>query len=698
MQTNPQLELATNYVQYTGQHIFLTGKAGTGKTTFLHHLRQTTYKRSVVVAPTGVAAINARGVTIHSFFQLPFGPLLGIDKMKSDQMRFNKEKVNIIRSLDLLIIDEISMVRADLLDAIDAVLRRFRGHSKPFGGVQLLMIGDLQQLAPVVKEDERELLRNHYDTPYFFSSKALRQTSFVSIELTHVYRQQDNRFISLLNQVRENHLDAETLNQLNQRHIPNFQPEENDGYITLCTHNAQAQHLNENKLNALPGEIYRFTARTEGNFPEYAYPTDFELKLKIGAQVMFVKNDSSPEKQFYNGKIGKITQFVDHFIYVHCPGEDEEIVVTPMQWDNVKYTLDPDTDVICEEVEGSFFQYPLKLAWAITIHKSQGLTFERAIIDAQAAFAHGQVYVALSRCKTLEGMVLSTPIRNRSIINDQQISGFVQDIGQNQPNEGQLLSARIAYQQELLLELFRFVVFRNRILYIEKILNENRGSVPPFTQDLLRQLFPSVQKEILEVADRFHSQIGQFLQKQPDVEQNLALQERVGKAAHYFSEKIQTILLDRLAKVDLDIDNKTVKKQLNDALNRLEDDTQIKFQSLNACHNGFQVSVLLQARAVAAIEKAKPKETSKPVALDAEEIEHPILFNRLRMWRMAKATELNIPPYGVFNQKALFEIVHYLPRDGKALRKMNGIGDKKVGQFGVEIIEIVEEYCGESGF
>jgi predicted ATPase len=307
MQTNRQLELAANYVQYTGQHIFLTGKAGTGKTTFLHTLREKSFKRTVVVAPTGVAAINARGVTIHSFFQLPFGPLIGISRLKSEQMRFNKEKINIIRSLDLLVIDEISMVRADLLDAIDAVLRRYRMQNKAFGGVQLLMIGDLQQLAPVVKEEERELLQQHYETPYFFSSRALRETSFVSIELSHVYRQQDDRFISILNQVRENRLDQTALDALNQRHIPNFQPKESKGYITLCTHNAQAQRINDTKLKALKGEEYRFMAKIDGTFPEYAYPTDFELTMKKEAQVMFVKNDPSTEKLFYNGKIGKIT-------------------------------------------------------------------------------------------------------------------------------------------------------------------------------------------------------------------------------------------------------------------------------------------------------------------------------------------------------------------------------------------------------
>jgi len=697
MQTNPQLELVSNYVQYTGQHIFLTGKAGTGKTTFLHNLREHQLKRMVVVAPTGVAAINARGVTIHSFFQLPFGPLLSIDRMKSEQMKFNKEKVNIIRSLDLLVIDEISMVRADLLDAIDSVLRRFRSHNKPFGGVQLLMIGDLQQLSPVVKEDEWALLQEHYDTPYFFSSKALRETSFVSIELTQVFRQQDDHFISILNQVRENRLSKSSLELLNQRYFPNFQPDEAEGYITLCTHNAQAKRINENKLESLPGKEYRFEAQIIGNFPEYSYPTEFELLVKEGAQVMFVKNDSSQEKLFYNGKIGTITRIEDNLIFVLCPNDENEILVSPVTWENVKYSLKADTDEIIEDTEGTFTQYPLRLAWAITIHKSQGLTFERAIIDAQAAFAHGQVYVALSRCKTLEGMALSTRINPRSIINDHTVKGFTEHIEQNQPGETQFNSARIAYQHELLTDLFRFTSFRNRILYIEKIINENKGSIPEPTQDLFRNMFPVMQTEIWEVADKFQSQIRQLLTQQPDVEKNTALQDRIGKAAGYFSEKIKKIIVDALNKADLDIDNKTVKKQLNDAVNRFENDAQIKRASLIACLNGFCLKDLLQARAVAAIEKAKPKESQKIATIDSENIPHPDLFNQLRSWRMAKATELGLPAYGVFSQKTLYELVNYLPVNKKSLLKINGIGQKKINQFGSDIIEIIREYCEEKG-
>jgi hypothetical protein len=382
---------------------------------------------------------------------------------------------------------------------------------------------------------------------------------------------------------------------------------------------------------------------------------------------------------------------------VLCPGEESEIVVAPLQWENVKYSLNKETDEIHEVTEGLFIQYPIRLAWAITIHKSQGLTFEHAIIDAQASFAHGQVYVALSRCKTLEGMVLSTPIKQHSIINDRKVSGFTQQIEQNQPDETRFNSARIAYQHELLTDLFRFLSLRSRILYIEKIIKENASSIPVFVRDLFRRMLPSVQTEIIEVSDRFHTQINRLLQQQPDVEQNPVLQERIGQAAGYFSEKIKTHILDVISKVDLDIDNKAAKKQLDDAATRLEEETRIKQQCLIACRSGFHLTSLLQAKAVATIEKAKPKENRKFTALDNEDISHPILFNHLRSWRIAKATDLGVPAFGVFSQKTLFELVNYLPTDEKRLMQINGIGQKKASQFGMEIIEIIRKYCDEAG-
>ena len=391
MEKNQELRNAWDFVEHTGISIFLTGKAGTGKTTFLRTLKERSNKRNIIVAPTGVAAINAGGMTIHSFFQLPLSPFVPNSNIKN-RFDYSKEKRKIMRTLDLLIIDEISMVRADVLDAIDSVLRRFREPNKPFGGVQLLMIGDLQQLTPVVTPEEEELLKHYYETPYFFGSKALCSISYVTIELTHVYRQQDDTFISLLNNIREGKTTATDLQRLNERYNPAFQPKNGSDYIRLTTHNRMAESYNEEQLRNLPTKAYTFSAETDGNFPEYNYPTDFNLTLKVGAQVMFIRNDNNG--RYYNGRIGHITHVDNKKIAVLCPGDVEEFEVEIETWENTKYTLNEKTKQIEAEVQGSFKQYPLRLAWAITIHKSQGLTFEHAIIDAQASFASGQVYVA----------------------------------------------------------------------------------------------------------------------------------------------------------------------------------------------------------------------------------------------------------------------------------------------------------------
>ena len=354
------------------------------------------------------------------------------------QYRYSKAKLGIIKSLDLLVIDEISMVRADLLDGVDSVLRRYRRSEQPFGGVQLLMIGDLFQLPPVVREQDWQLLQPHYASPYFFSSRALGRTEMVTIELKHIYRQADNRFIDLLNRVRNNRVDPAALQKLNDRCIPDFAPDEKAGYITLSTHNRKADAINDSKLKALSPSSHRFEARIEGDFPEAIYPTAATLRLKPGAQVMFVRNDLSPERRYFNGKIGTITEIDGSEIRVRCPEDVDEILVEPATWENIEYTLNRKTMEIEESIIGTFQQIPLRLAWAITIHKSQGLTFDNAIIDAQAAFAFGQVYVALSRCRTLDGMVLSRPLAASAVKTDPVIVRFSQEALRNPPSREQL--------------------------------------------------------------------------------------------------------------------------------------------------------------------------------------------------------------------------------------------------------------------
>jgi hypothetical protein len=696
---NDQLQLAFDFVQYTGKHIFLTGKAGTGKTTFLHRLKQFSPKRMVVVAPTGVAAINAGGVTIHSFFQMPFGPILPVETSGSQNtnpesfQKFNRDKVAILKSLDLLVIDEISMVRADLLDGIDRVLRRYKDRNLPFGGVQLLMIGDLQQLAPVVKDDEWSLLRPYYDSAFFFSSLALRKTDYICIELTHIFRQRDEAFIKLLNKIRDNNADQPTLDELNKRYIPGFTAKDGEGYISLTTHNYQAHNLNETMLANLPGRARKFIAEVEGEFPEYSYPTDFELSLKVGAQVMFVKNDISREKLFYNGKIGSIMNMDDDKIYVRCPGDSDDIEVGIVEWQNTKYTIDDQTKEIKESILGTFSQIPLKLAWAITIHKSQGLTFEKAIIDSQAAFAHGQVYVALSRCKTLAGMVLSTPISNQSLKSDSKISHFNNDIQQNPPGKELLEESRLAFQRHLLFELFDFQPLLRRSNYCSKLMVEHQESIHAILKENLQKLNLELKRELFDISEKFKSQLQQLLEENKIVEENAPLQERVRKAAHYFSDKLEILVIEKLKNIDIEIDNKTVRKSVNDAVTKLNEDSHLKLACLKACKDGFGVKKYMGIRAKSAIEPVEknPKNQVSPFASEGL-IPHPDLYKTLKNWRNQKAADLNVEAYLILPQKTLLELITNLPVSMAELKKIKGIGTKKVTHFGKEILPLIIAY------
>ena len=420
---NFELDVARFIVEKTDMSLFLTGKAGTGKTTFLREVVRYTKKKCIVLAPTGIAAVNAGAMTIHSFFQFGLGPFVqGVIEPKSD-FRINKSKLELIRHLQLLIIDEVSMVRADLMDHIDVELRRIRRNSKPFGGVQLLMIGDLQQLPPIAHGGEDELLRQYYKTLYFFSSAALKSMKYSCIELKNVYRQTDRHFIDILNHARNCTLTSQDISDLNARYIPGFSPKPEDGYIRLMTHNRQVDYVNETEMEELDSKPYTFVAAVTGTFPEESYPTADSLTLKKGAQVMFIKND--PERRFINGTLGEVKSIDKNSIAVRLAESGAIIDVEPMEWQNIRYQFDEESKEISSKQIGRFKQYPLKAAWAITVHKSQGLTFDKAIIDVHAAFSPGQAYVALSRCRTLDGLVLSSPVSASVFMRDNAVDAYM---------------------------------------------------------------------------------------------------------------------------------------------------------------------------------------------------------------------------------------------------------------------------------
>ena len=707
--SNPQLELAFDFVQYTGQNLFLTGKAGTGKTTFLKNLKLQSPKRMVVVAPTGVAAINAGGVTIHSFFQLSFGPQIPQDPDRPQNSfnsgeglatgikRFSREKINIIRSLDLLVIDEISMVRADVLDAIDEVLRRFRNRYRPFGGVQLLMIGDLQQLAPIVKDDEWEILKPYYETSFFFSSRALKRSTFRGIELKHIFRQSDQHFIDLLNRVRDNRLDIEILQELNKRYQPGFNPDDKEGYITLTTHNYQSQQINSSKLNQLKSAVFRFEAEVKGEFPEFSYPTDSDLELKVGAQVMFVKNEPPPGKRFFNGKIGKITDIDEDQIEVQCPGEKHAIAVERQTWQNTKYSLNETTKEIEEEVIGTFSQFPLKLAWAITIHKSQGLTFDKAIIDARASFAHGQVYVALSRCKTFEGLVLSSPISVQSVKSDSTVVQFTEEVEQNQPGQADLEQSRKDYVQQLLGELFDFKPILRQIQYLQRLWEEHASQLLGSLGFVLKGMTGPLQSDMIEVAGRFENQVRQLLAYNTDPEENEQLQERIRKASVFFQAKLVEILEQPLEEMTVESDNKAVRKSFREAIEKLQKEVRIKKLSLELCQSGFQTRSYLETRSKAAIEVEESSRTRKKSETPASFSVNGDFYTRLKRWRDEKAELLQVEIARILAQKTLLEIVQTLPVTGIELKEVKGMGGTRMKQFGREILEMVLEYRGQHG-
>ena len=660
MKTNKELELVWNFVNNTDRNIFLTGKAGTGKTTFLHKLKQESFKRMVVVAPTGVAAINAKGVTIHSFFQMPFGPILPdreLDNSSNFNRKFNKTKINIIKSMDLLVIDEISMVRADLLDGIDKVLRRFRNGNKVFGGVQLLMIGDLQQLSPVIKENEWQLLKPFYKNGFFFSSFSYQKCAAITVELKHVYRQDNLKFIKILNEIRTNTLSQASANELNKRFLPDFVPDENDGYIDLTTHNKRAEETNAIQLNKLKTKAKIYSASINGKFPENSYPNKESLNLKVGAQVMFIKNDSSFEKRYFNGKIGKIITLNKDEVVVKCKGDDFNIVVTPEIWENINYTVNAETKAILENSIGSYTQMPLRLAWAITIHKSQGLTFEKAIIDAKGAFAHGQTYVALSRCKSLKGLVLKSCIDSSQIISDSNVISFNKNAADNEPDESVLQKSKSEFQLNLISEIFNFFGFLHPVTRVLDIFYKNKNSIEGDFENTFIPIKDTI-TNMLKIATNFKLQLNNLSDPEILPEYNKKIQERFIKALQYFSEQTKTNISKPYKTFNYTTDNKGVEKDIDKQLAIIEELLATKLSYFEGLAGGFTTLSFLELRAKAVFltKDIKPKKT-KVTAVEGTVNKE--LFERLQKLRDSIAKDNDVKHFQTSNVDLIYKKAVY---------------------------------------
>lgn len=569
----------SRFINHTGKNVFLTGKAGTGKTTLLRKLIKSTYKKCLVVAPTGIAAINAGGVTIHSLFQLPFGTFVPINQasvvsgniklnepfavIKNLQMYDSKRKL--LRELELLIIDEVSMLRADLLDAIDLVLRHVRRNSYPFGGVQVLFIGDMLQLPPVVKDEEWNILKAHYKSIYFFDALVLQKSAPVYIELDKIYRQEDEQFVNLLNHLRNNEMTAADYDLLNAHFKAGFKPSPSEGYITLTTHNYKAIDLNRSFLSKLESKSFFYEAIIEGDFNEYAYPLEKTLELKVGAQVMFVKNDNSGSQRYFNGKIGYVTRMDKETIEVKFNDGSPSVAVTPYSWENVKYKLNDASNEIEEQVTGTFNQYPLKLAWAITVHKSQGLTFEKAIIDIGDAFAPGQVYVALSRLRSLKGLVLTSSVNTNSIQLDMKIASYSKTQTEQQQLHELLTNETYSFLKEYVVKSFEFGAFMKRIEeHTEGYVKTETKSVKQKYHTWAKEFEKEI-KELKPTADKFKLQIIQIIDNKEEGHLDF-LRQRLSAAANYFSPLFKNFSNKIFRQVELLKSEKKIKTYVTELL------------------------------------------------------------------------------------------------------------------------------------
>ena len=692
---NEVFDLAYRFVTETSENIFLTGKAGTGKTTFLRYLKENAAKNIIVAAPTGVAAINAGGVTLHSLFQLPFHPFLPTKNNREELLlktRINKQRLQLLRKMELLVIDEISMVRCDTMDAIDTILKSVRrNYHQPFGGVQLLCIGDLHQLEPVTPQRDWAVLSEYYATPFFFDSLAIKEQCPLLIELTKIYRQKEESFVRLLNKVRNNQMNADDFEDLHLRYNPSFSPSREENYITLTSHNNQADLINQQQLQRLNGAPFNYKAIIEQDFPENMFPAESELILREGAQVMFLKNDVVL-KRYYNGKIGIVKALEKEKIVVECDGA--EIEVGTETWENSRYTLNRTDGKLEQETLGTFTQYPLQLAWAITIHKSQGLTFDKVMIDAGAAFSSGQVYVALSRCTSLEGIVLLSKISNAAITSNENVIKGQQILSHKGSLEMRFAGARQAFTQQLLEELFSFDALESSLVQLEFHIKQQHNRLNPGAVDWIENL----KKHILSdksVGLKFGALVSQLIKEEGVVEKNELLQKRITDAANHFIPKLESYLKG-IQNHPLITEYKETAITVNEHLQDLALSVYNSTYYLQYCIIPFSVTGFLQHKLKYLLPRFSITcyASSKKETLSSDtDIANVELFETLKRWRNMVCSEEGLPIYMVANQASLKEISTYLPLNKKDLLQISGFGKAKVDKYGDDIIAAVESFC-----
>lgn len=686
-------QLILDFLKSTNQSIFLTGKAGTGKTTLLRHIRETTKKNYAVVAPTAVAAINAGGVTLHSFFQIPFGPL--IPNQSAEPVKYSSDKIKLLKCLELLIIDEISMVRADILDFIDAALKNVKSSQLPFGGAQVLMIGDLYQLSPIA-HDAWHILRAHYNSPYFFDSLVIRANPLTTFQLDKVYRQSDPVFLEILNGIRENSLSSDLFHELNKRNSVNLECIQKEEYITLTTHNNLVTQINQEYLEKLDGELHQFGAKITGDFPKDAYPVDELLELKVGARVMFMKNDSSGKKLYYNGKAAVITEIRNDGIKVRFNNEHTDFEVEREEWQNIKYNLNPVDNKITELNTGSFSQYPFKLAWAITVHKSQGLTFDKAIVDVSSSFTHGQAYVALSRCRSLEGLILKSPITADNVITDERVIRFTNDAVVSRPDALALENASKNYEWTLINDLLDFSAIQKNWSVLKRSTFGNNPGNTAF-HDIAVKINEVLESEIVGVASRFIKKEFTGLSKTKAVKDEVEFIERLSKASKYFIPKLEIVLAeaDKFNELNVYIDEKAEK-----ILNRISDlisDLNLKLSLFKLSWEKFDVSEYVKAshRAGSSYEPVQTGRKPK-VVIQPKEISNLQLFNELLRVRKIISEKRNVPEHNVLSEQAILLIATKLPKTTEQLAAIKGVGIGNAVEIGSEILRSVNGYLGTS--